>query len=281
MIGLDNEDVSEKQAAEARHAYYGSISYFDAKLGQILDALDMAGFGENTAIFVTADHGEMLGERGLWAKDCFFESAMKVPLVVKLPDQKTPLEVLENCSLVDLLPTFLDVANIDLNNFRRDMNGQSLLGLLKNNEENWGDEVLAEYTADATREPVVMIRYGQYKYIVAQNDPELLFDLKSDPNELSNLAQEKPFESVIEVFRRRVSEIWDLDDLGRRVRFSQKNRMVVRDAMKEGQLVNWDFSPTADYSDLYVRSSNSHEVVDRKVRIKAKGYQLPIPSAAK
>tara|TARA_B100001123_G_C15018335_1_gene910490 strand:- start:197 stop:916 length:720 start_codon:yes stop_codon:yes gene_type:complete len=235
----------------------------------------MSGFGDNTAIFVTGDHGEMLGERGLWAKDCFFESAMKVPLVVKLPDQKTPLEVLENCSLVDLLPTFLDVANIDLSNFRGDLNGQSLLGLLTKNEENWGDEVLAEYTADATREPVVMIRYGQYKYIAAQNDPELLFDLTADPNELRNLALKQPFGPVIEGFRRRVSEIWDLDDLGRRVRFSQKNRMVVRDAMKEGQLVKWDFSPNPDYSDLYVRSSNSHEVVDRKVRIKAKGYQLP------
>jgi choline-sulfatase len=206
---------------------------------------------------------------------------MKVPLVVKLPDQKAPVEVLENCSLVDLLPTFLDVANIDFSNFRRDLNGQSLMGLLTKNEENWGDEVLAEYTADATMEPVVMIRNRQYKYIAAQNDPELLFDLKSDANELSNLAHEKRFESVIETFRRRVSEVWDLDDLGRRVRISQKNRMIVRDAMKEGQLVNWDFSPTTDYSDLYVRSSNSHEVVDRKVRIKAKGYQLPISSTAK
>ena len=189
--------------------------------------------------------------------------------------------MLENCSLVDLLPTFLDVANAEISNFRGDLNGQSLLGLLTNHEKNWGDEVLAEYTADATREPVVMIRHGQYKYIAAQNDPELLFDLKLDPNELSNLAYEKRFESVIEAFRRRVSEIWDLDDLGRRVRLSQKNRMIVRDGMKEGQLVNWDFSPTTDYSALYVRSSNSHEVVDRKVRIKAKGYQLPITSAAK
>ena len=103
----------------------------------------------------------------------------------------------------------------------------------------------------------------------------------SNPTAGSILCCPRAAESVIEVFRRRVSKIWDLDDLGRRVRFSQKNRMVVRDAMKEGQLVNWDFSSTTDYSDLYVRSSNSHEVVDRKVRIKAKGYQLPIPSAAK
>ena len=206
---------------------------------------------------------------------------MKAPLVVKLPDQKTPVEVLENCSLVDLLPTFLDVANLDLRNFRRDMNGKSLLGLLTNTEENRGDEVLAEYTADATMEPVVMIRYGQYKYIAAQNDPELLFDLKSDPNELSNLAHEKRFDSVIEAFRRRVSEVWDLGDLGRRVRLSQKNRMIIRGAMKRGQLVNWDFNPNPDYNDLYVRSSNSHEVVDRKIRIKAKGYQLPISCTAK
>ena len=103
----------------------------------------------------------------------------------------------------------------------------------------------------------------------------MFFDLKADPNELSDLALKKQIGPVVQAFRRRVSEIWDLDDLGRRVRLSQKNRMIARGAMKEGQLVNWDFSPNPDYSDLYVRSSNSHEVVDRKVRIKAKGYQLP------
>lgn len=275
MIGLDRDDVSEKQAKLARHGYYGSISYFDAKLGQILHALETAGLDENTAIFVTADHGEMLGERGLWAKDCFFEWAMRVPLIVKLPGQKTPPNVSENCSLVDLLPTFLDVANADASQSRCDLNGQSLFKLLTGQENNWNDEVLAEYTADATSEPVVMIRHAQYKYIAAENDPELLFDLKADPNELSNIAIKKQFATVIETFRRRVSEVWNLGDLNRKVRLSQNNRMIVRDALKKGQLVNWDFIPNPDYSDLYVRSSNSHEVIDRKVRIKARGYQLP------
>jgi|TARA_Y100000294_G_scaffold160375_1_gene163958 hypothetical protein len=89
--------------------------------------------------------------------------------------------------------------------------------------------------------------------------------------ELSNIATKKQFAAVIATFRRRVSEVWDLSVLNHKVRLSQSNRIIVREALKKGQLVNWDFIPNSGYSDLYVRSSNSHEVIDRKVRIKGEG----------
>ena len=69
----------------ARHAYYGAISYVDDHLGRLMEALRSAGLAEDTIVILTSDHGEMLGERGLWYKMSFFEGACRVPLVVASP----------------------------------------------------------------------------------------------------------------------------------------------------------------------------------------------------
>ncbi|SHJ31003.1 choline-sulfatase [Shimia gijangensis] len=280
MIGLDHSDVSADHARQARHAYYGSISYFDAKVGQIIEALEASGLKDDTAIIVTADHGEMLGERGLWAKDCFFEWAMRVPLIVHLPGQSQTPMVEQNTSLMDLLPTFLDIAGADVgqdhcNQDHCDLEGASLLGLVTGAAEDWSDEILAEYTADATTTPIIMIRKGPYKYIASTDDPEMLFDLRVDPNELNNLAEHADSAELLSQFRARQAEVWDLPRLNDKIRRSQKKRDVVRDALKQGRAEPWDFIPKPDYSDTYVRSANSHEVIDRKVRLPAKGYPLP------
>ena len=275
MIGLDKEDVPAKHARLARHGYYGSISYFDAKLGQILEALEIAGLAENTAIFVTADHGEMLGERGLWSKDCFFEWAMRVPLVVSMPGLKDTKRISQNASLIDLLPTFAEIAGERLEITGGDLEGQSLLSIIQGETEDWPDEVLAEYNADATREPLIMIRHGALKYIGADNDPEQLFNLQDDPQELNNLAALEKYSSELSQFRKRAAKLWDRQQLARRILVSQRSRFVVREAQKLGLQEAWDYIPKPDYNDTYVRSSNSHELIDRKVRIPAKGYTLP------
>ena len=275
MIGLDVEDVSPEAAQKARHGYYGSISYFDAKLGQIIKALDAAGLAKNTAIFVTADHGEMLGERGLWSKDCFFEWAMRVPLVVKMPGQNTANRVEKNASLVDLLPTFVDLAEAHLGSQISHLAGNSLLPVLAGNIDGWNDEVLAEYSADATSELMIMIRKGSLKYIASETDPEQLFDLASDPHEQTNLLWDGSDHPMLSTFRQRTAAIWHMPDINRDIRLSQKKRIVVSDALRSGRCKTWDYVPQPDYSDTYVRSANSHEVIDRKVRIAAKGYALP------
>lgn len=275
MIGLDKDDVSPDHARLARHGYYGAISYFDAKLGQILEALETAGLADNTAIFVTADHGEMLGERGLWAKDCFFEWAMRIPLLVKLPGQSASSRVSKNTSLVDLLPTFVEMTGKDMDAKAADLPGNSVLRIMGDENSPWEDEVLAEYSADATGELVIMIRQGSMKYIASENDPEMLFDLLTDPHELTNLAQINQYETALLEFRSRAADLWQMRDINQRIRLSQKKRVVVNQALQTGRREAWDFIPQPDYSDTYVRSANSHEVIDRKVRIPAKGYTLP------
>lgn len=275
MIGLLDSQVSDELAHLARRGYYGAISYFDAKLGQILGALEAAGLDGNTAVFVTADHGEMLGERGLWAKDCFFEWASRVPLVMKLPGRGQRPRVRQPTSLVDLLPTFVDLAGAapELREF--DLAGQSLLGVALGEPEDENAEVHAEYSADATRETIAMIRTGDLKYITSTTDPDMLFDLARDPDELVNVAQDEAYREVVRRLRARSREIWDFEALDGMIRASQAKRRLVGAALRHGKKPDWDFMPAPDYSDIYVRTANSHEVIDRKVRIAARGYTLP------
>ncbi len=108
--GRDEYQVSEEQIRNARHAYLGNISYIDDKVGRLLDVLDKTGLRDNTVVIFTADHGDMMGERGMWYKQHFFEWACRVPLVVCWPGKFAPNRVDQEVSLVDLLPTLLDLA---------------------------------------------------------------------------------------------------------------------------------------------------------------------------
>ena len=92
-----------------RYAYYGLVNYPDDLVGRLLAVLDKTGWAESTVIVFTIDQGDMLGERGLWYKKCFFEGSARVPLMIYAPGSDSH-HVSENVSLVDLLPTFVEMA---------------------------------------------------------------------------------------------------------------------------------------------------------------------------
>ena len=85
MIGLDEHPLTESEVRRARHGYYAAISYLDERVGEVLDALEATGLAGNTLVVFTADHGELLGERGLWYKMSFLEESARVPLIVRGP----------------------------------------------------------------------------------------------------------------------------------------------------------------------------------------------------
>ena len=101
---------TEARVRNARHAYYGMISYVDDKVGQLLETLKRTGLADNTLVVFASDHGEMLGERGLWYKMSFFEASARVPLLFYAPERFTPRRVAQPVSLVDLLPTLVEIA---------------------------------------------------------------------------------------------------------------------------------------------------------------------------
>jgi arylsulfatase A-like enzyme len=106
----DLYSVSPAQVQRARRAYYGMVSYVDEKIGRVLDVLHETGLADDTVVVFAGDHGEMLGERGMWFKQCFFEDSARVPLVVSAPGRFAPRRVAAPVSLVDLLPTLMDLA---------------------------------------------------------------------------------------------------------------------------------------------------------------------------
>ncbi len=274
VLGLHKTDVTPAQRCNARHAYFAAIRYVDDKIGAVLAALDATGAADNTAIFMVSDHGEMLGERGLWAKDCFFEWAMRVPFLMRLPGERTGRRVTSNVSLVDLMPTLLDLAGVDAGTLSEPLAGRSLVGEDSVPSE-LGSRVFAEYSAEAARSPMVMIRDGDYKYIHAESDPPMLFDLSTDPNELDNLALGTQHTATVDEFSRQVTEAWDLEALDAEIRLSQRRRAAIAGALTVGRHQSWDYEPKPDYSRVYVREASGGEIADRRVRVPAKGYPLP------
>ena len=158
VCAMDAEPVTEAQVRAARHAYYGAIAYVDDLLGRLMQALRSAALAEDTIVILTSDHGEMLGERGLWYKMSFFEGACRVPLVIASPGRFEPRRVAASVSLVDLMPTLIDLAGGNAQSLGIGIDGRSLAPHLRG--AGGHDEAIGEYLAEGAIAPIVMIRRG-------------------------------------------------------------------------------------------------------------------------
>ena len=265
VCGMDAQEVTDEQIHAARRAYYGAVSYVDDHIGSLLGSLKDSGFSEQTVIVVLADHGEMLGERGLWYKMSFFEGACRIPLLVHAPHLFAARAVSQSVSLVDLLPTLLELA-ADGAAVQpvTELDGRSLLPHLGGSGGH--DEVLGEYLAEGAIAPIVMIRSGRCKFIHSPADPDQLFDLGDDPDELDNLAARADQAAAAE-FRERVQRTWSLQSLHSQVLASQHRRLLVDRALRLGRQSSWDYQPPADASREYVRNSKSLEELETAARL--------------
>lgn len=247
---MDRADVREEHVLRARRAYYGAISYVDEQVGSLLSTLAEFGLAENTMVIFTADHGEMLGERGMWYKMHFFEWAMRVPLLAHAPKRFPPARISTPVSHLDLFPTLVELAGGER---PEGLDGQSLVPALLG-QMLPARPVLAEYTAEGAVAPILMIRDGALKFIWSPADPPLLFDLKADPLELRNLAQDPAASELVATFSDRIREHWDPEALHAAVLASQRRRRLVFSALRQGSWHAWDFQPFTDASRQYMRN---------------------------
>ncbi|WP_342640865.1 choline-sulfatase [Rhodoligotrophos ferricapiens] len=261
-------DVTDEHIRAARHGYYAMTSYADDLVGRILRPLKALGFADNTVVMVTADHGDMLGERGLWFKMVFFERSIRVPLIMHWPGTLSPRRVSQNASLIDLLPTFLELAGAKAPAPAAPVDGKSLMGLAQGSSEGWEDTVIGEYFAEGTTEPVFMIKRGQYKYITAAGDPPQLFDLQADPHELVNLAGNPDYSELAHRFASEAADHWDSAALRAQVIASQRARLLVQEALLTGKITPWDYQPHFDATRQYNRNYGGELYdTDRRARI--------------
>ncbi|RBP17744.1 choline-sulfatase [Roseiarcus fermentans] len=252
VCAMDAEPVTEAQVRAARRAYLGAIAYVDDHVGRLTAALRAAGMAENTIVVLTSDHGEMLGERGLWYKMNFFEGAARVPLVMAAPGRFAPRRVAAAVSLVDLLPTLVDLSGGDAAALADRIDGRSLTPHCAGRAGH--DEAIGEYLAEGAIAPIVMIRRGRLKFIHSPPDPDQLYDLGADPGERDNLAAASAHAKTVAAFREEVSRRWRLDALDAEVRASQRRRRLVDAALATGAVRAWDFQPFRDASRAYIRN---------------------------
>ena len=173
------------------------------------------------------------------------------------PGRFAPRRVPHSASLVDVLPTLCELAGTKPD-YATTLDGLSLTAQLEGGAGK--DEVIGEYLAEGAIAPLVMIKRGSYKFVHSPVDPDQLYDVQSDPDELQNLVANPRHAARIEQFLAEVAGRWDLPTLHAEVIASQKRRHLVYEALRKGRYTPWDFQPHRDASRLYVR--NDQELGD-------------------
>jgi choline-sulfatase len=183
---FETESFSEENTRGLRRGYYGCVTQIDDQIGRVVEALKASGQFDNTVIIYTSDHGEMLGKFGLWWKGVLLEDSVRVPLIIAGPGFDKNKRFKSCVDQLDLQATLFDVFRVPMPSARQ---GRSLL----NRDEDYDSAVVfAEYQGHGVRGSSFMIRCGDFKYIWYHQAPAQLFNLKNDPNELYNLAEQEP-----------------------------------------------------------------------------------------
>ena len=225
-------DTRPEDVLRARAAYWGLVTRLDILIGQVLDRLEALGLAEDTLIVYSSDHGDQLGERGLWWKHSFYEESVKVPLILSwpghLPQGARRAQVV---NLIDVTATMLDALGAAPLPHAQ---GLSFLGVARDGRAPWIDETFSEYCTDTvphwTGGMAVqqrMIRSGRWKLIDYNGYRPQLFDLATDPHELRDLAEDPAHRAVRDRLVQTLRANWDPDGIAARMRGRRRDKDVI------------------------------------------------------
>ncbi|MDF1658287.1 MAG: sulfatase [Verrucomicrobiales bacterium] len=177
-------------------AYYASISYMDAQVGRVLDALDELGIAENTIVIFSSDHGYLLGEHHKFQKQHLFEEATRVPFILSVPwiSETHGKKTSHLTELIDLYPTIAELADLTPPD---NLHGESLLPLLKNpGTTDWAKDLV--FTISRNGGESVRTNEWRFNHWGFGEKGAELFDLQSDPGEFTNLANDPAYTDKVE-----------------------------------------------------------------------------------
>ncbi|MCA0423104.1 MAG: sulfatase-like hydrolase/transferase [Proteobacteria bacterium] len=222
-------EISAASAQRARIAYYGLVSRLDALIGTVIDALERNNLAENTLIVYASDHGEQIGERGLWWKHTFYDQSSKVPLIMSWPGHfKAGTRSSAVVSLHDAAATMLDAMGAPA---LPGSHGRSLAGIASGKTATWDDLIFGEYCTDAVPDwtggmavQQRMVRKGRWKYIEYNGFAPQLFDLDNDPDEVNDLAASSDHQALRAELAALVRQGWNPDAVAERMRARRINK---------------------------------------------------------
>jgi choline-sulfatase len=260
-------DVTDDIIKRARHGYYASIEYIDSKIAALVKTLEETGLLDDTIFIFASDHGDMMGERGMYYKKTFFEWSSRVPLIFWAPGRLPARRVNETASLLDILPTFADIGGA-LDQVL-EMDGTSLLPALTGNPIETRT-VPAEFLAEGVFDPTFLLIKDRLKLFYSEIDPPLLFDLATDPDELINQADNPDYAEVFAEMLDLARASWDAEALKRQIIADQNRRRLIQKAHQIGVPPVWDFQPYTDASQQYVRAGKWTTEVEAKAHLDTK-----------
>ena len=242
-------DVPEAEILSARTAYWALVTRMDIMIGEILEALRKNDLADNTLIIYSSDHGDQMGEHGLWMKRTFYEGSVKVPAILSwpsaLPEGVRCDRVL---SSLDLNATMLEALGAPaLPNAR----GRSVLELLRHGDMEWEDLVFSEY---CTYEDCLhrMIRRDEWKLNYYHGQEPQLFNLADDPDELLDRAQDPSCQEIRKNLTAEVLKGWDPEAVTEKMARKREDLEIIRawaEHTKPKDQFRWERHPKMDYLD--------------------------------
>jgi len=243
--GFEEIGVPDDTVRKGRELYYGLTSWIDNEIGKVLAALqNNPTIAENTVIIYSSDHGENMGEHGMWWKNCMYEQSARVPLVISWPKRWKGGQRRKGASShVDLIQTIADIAGAST---PHDWDGHSMMPWIDNPHAFWKDYAVSEYYAHNTVSGYVMARAGDWKYvyhtIMDKDHPaeRELYNLSSDPREFNNLASKPEYSAPLKAMHERmVKEIGqDPDEIDQRARHQISRGYDRPDPRPKGTIVD-------------------------------------------
>jgi choline-sulfatase len=241
-------DATAEESLRARRAYFALVTRLDAMIGQILDKLEATGLARNTLVVYSSDHGDQLGERGLWWKHTFYEESVAVPLIMRWPGRLAAGERRKQIvNLTDVSATMLDALGAPA---LPNASGRSFLGIARNATASWDDQTFSEYCTDAvpawTGGQAVrqrMIRRGRWKLVYYHGYAPQLFDLAADPDECRDCAADPTYAEIRAELTTRLLADWDPDEIERRMRRRRADKDLIGTWAQKtapGDLYRWD-----------------------------------------
>lgn len=225
-------------------AYYGLVTFLDEQIGRVLAALDDTGLGSATRVIYTSDHGELLGNHGLWWKSSMYEGSVGVPLIVRGPGVPAGTRHATPASLVDLFPTIVEGVGAALIARDADLPGRSLWRLLEEPDDR-DRFVFSQYhaTFSETGTYMTVSHHGRYKYVHYIGYPPQLFDIEHDPHELQDLASDPEYVHVLRACESRLRDHIDPEQIDALARAAQRRRLAEVGGRDAARSVDFSYTP--------------------------------------
>lgn len=205
-------------------AYYGMISYLDDNIGKLISALEASGLADTTRILYTSDHGESMGQKGMFSKCNMYEESVGVPMIMSGPGIPSGKEIATPVQLLDVFPTILEATGVQIMDEDQELPGTSLLQLAQGDEPD--RVIFSEQHSAGAKSAVYLLRRGDWKYVRYMEDyPPQLFNMASDPNEFNDLAGDPAYQDECDRCEAALRGLIDPEDVDQRAKAKQAERI--------------------------------------------------------